>query len=99
MRRPYGSIGGGICEDTTYGVAVIQGDHNTLPEGTLASFEVKFDMSVGVANRHGRVPEQLCQAGGGEPPEPPEGGVRAHGVGLLGGQIMKSQFMEYLPSG
>ncbi|XP_063587009.1 uncharacterized protein LOC134764353 [Penaeus indicus] len=33
---------------------MIQGDHHTLALGTLASFEVKFDKSFGVANKHGR---------------------------------------------
>lgn len=77
-------------EDATHGFLVILSDHHTLAEGTPASFELKFDKTFGVVNKHGTprpVPEPPCQAGGGEP-EPPEGGARAHVAGLfLGGQV------------
>lgn len=41
-------------QDHTYGFVVLQGDHHTIASGTMADYEILFDRSVHIANKHSR---------------------------------------------
>lgn len=38
--------------DHTYGFVVLEGDHHTIANGTMEDYNILFDKSVHIANKH-----------------------------------------------